>query len=105
MDRIDIFAGTLGKAYGCARGYIANSAKMVDIIRSLAPGFIFTIYLSPVSMADAQTAIEYQMADSRDRRLQHLYTRATKEALLMNDMLIIPILVGNAELAKQASNM
>ena len=112
MDRIDIITGTLGKAYGCVGGYIAGSAKMVDTIRSLAPGFIFTTSLPPASMAGAQTAIDYQIAYNGDRRLQQLHTRATKDALSAKDIPIIPnpshiipILVGNAEVAKRASDM
>ncbi|KAI0128708.1 5-aminolevulinate synthase [Xylariales sp. AK1849] len=112
MDRIDIITGTLGKAYGCVGGYIAGSAKLVDMVRSLAPGFIFTTSLPPATMAGAKTAIEYQMDYKGDRRLQQLHTRAVKEALdardipvIPNPSHIIPILVGNAELAKQASDM
>ncbi|GAB7347781.1 hypothetical protein MBLNU459_g5323t1 [Dothideomycetes sp. NU459] len=112
MDRIDIITGTLGKAYGCVGGYIAGSAKMVDTIRSLAPGFIFTTSLPPATMAGAETAIDYQMAYQGDRRLQQLHTRATKAALEENDLPvipnpshIIPVLVGNAEVAKAASDM
>ncbi|KAI1103807.1 tetrapyrrole biosynthesis, 5-aminolevulinic acid synthase [Jackrogersella minutella] len=112
MDRIDIITGTLGKAYGCVGGYIAGSAKLVDMIRSLAPGFIFTTSLPPATMAGARAAIEYQMKYNGDRRLQQLHTRAVKEALdakdipvIPNPSHIVPILVGNAELAKQASDM
>ncbi|KXJ94735.1 5-aminolevulinate synthase [Microdochium bolleyi] len=112
MDRIDIITGTLGKAYGCVGGYIAASTKLVDMIRSLAPGFIFTTSLPPATMAGARAAIEYQMSYKGDRRLQQLHTRAVKEALdsrdipvIPNPSHIIPILVGNAELAKQASDM
>ncbi|KAI0131719.1 tetrapyrrole biosynthesis, 5-aminolevulinic acid synthase [Hypoxylon sp. NC0597] len=112
MDRIDIITGTLGKAYGCVGGYIAGSAKLVDMIRSLAPGFIFTTSLPPATMAGARAAIEYQMNYNGDRRLQQLHTRAVKEALdakdipvIPNPSHIVPILVGNAELAKQASDM
>ena len=112
MDRIDIITGTLGKAYGCVGGYIAGSAKLVDMIRSLAPGFIFTTSLPPATMAGAKAAIEYQMGYNGDRRLQQLHTRAVKEALndrdipvIPNPSHIIPILVGNAEVAKQASDM
>ncbi|KAI1394521.1 tetrapyrrole biosynthesis, 5-aminolevulinic acid synthase [Hypoxylon fuscum] len=112
MDRIDIITGTLGKAYGCVGGYIAGSAKLVDMIRSLAPGFIFTTSLPPATMAGAQAAIEYQVEYNGDRRLQQLHTRAVKEALDARDIPVIPnishivpILVGNAELAKQASDM
>jgi len=112
MDRVDIITGTLGKAYGCVGGYIAGSAKMVDTIRSLAPGFIFTTSLPPATMAGAQTAIEYQMEYQGDRRLQQLHTRAVKDSLserdipvMHNPSHIIPVLVGNAELAKKASDM
>ena len=112
MDRIDIITGTLGKAYGCVGGYIAGSAKMVDAIRSLAPGFIFTTSLPPATMAGAQTAIEYQMRHQSDRTLQQLHTRSVKEALVAQDIPvmpnpshIVPVLVGNAELAKKASDM
>jgi 5-aminolevulinate synthase len=112
MNRIDIITGTLGKAYGCVGGYIAGSAKMVDAIRSLAPGFIFTTSLPPATMAGAKTAIEYQMGYQGDRRLQQLHTRAMKDALnerdipvMPNPSHIIPVLVGNAETAKKASDL
>lgn len=112
QDRIDIITGTLGKAYGCVGGYIAGSAKLVDTIRSLAPGFIFTTSLPPATMAGAQTAIEYQANYQGDRRLQQLHTRAVKEALdakdipvIPNPSHIVPVLVGNAEVARKASDL
>ncbi|KAB8078064.1 pyridoxal phosphate-dependent transferase [Aspergillus leporis] len=111
MDRIDIITGTLGKAYGCVGGYIAGSAAMVDTIRSLAPGFIFTTSLPPATMAGADTAIQYQAQYPRDRVLQQLHTRAVKSAfkeldipVIPNPSHIIPLLVGDAEVAKKASD-
>lgn len=111
MDRIDIITGTLGKAYGGIGGYIAGSARMVDTIRSLAPGFIFTTTLPPAVMAGAQASVEYQKANPKDRHLQQLNTRATKLALEAQDLPVIPnpshivpVLVGDADLAKQASD-
>jgi 5-aminolevulinate synthase len=112
MERVDIITGTLGKAYGCVGGYIAGSAKLVDTIRSLAPGFIFTTSLPPATMAGAKTAIEYQSNYQGDRRLQQLHTRAVKDALnakdipvIPNPSHIVPVLVGNAEVAKKASDL
>lgn len=112
MDRVDIITGTLGKAYGCVGGYIAGSEKMVDAVRSLAAGFIFTTTLPPATMAGARAAIEYQMSHQGDRRLQQLHTRAVKDELsarnipvMANPSHIIPVLVGSAELAKAASDM
>ena len=112
MERIDIITGTLGKAYGCVGGYIAGSAQMVDTIRSLAPGFIFTTSLPPATMAGAKTAIEYQKGYQGDRRLQQLHTWAVKDALAQKDIPVIPnpshivpVLVGNAEVARKASDL
>jgi len=111
MDRIDIITGTLGKAFGCAGGYIAGSAKLVDMIRSLAPGFIFTTTMPPATMAGARAAIEYQYSYKGDRILQQLHTQQTKAHLVAkgipvipNPTHIIPILVGSADLAKKASD-
>ncbi|KAL5598865.1 hypothetical protein BROUX41_003814 [Berkeleyomyces rouxiae] len=112
MERVDIITGTLGKAYGCVGGYIAGSSKLVDVVRSLAPGFIFTTSLPPAVMAGARASIEYQMGYAGDRRLQQLHTRAVKEELTARDIPVIPnpshivpVLVGNARLAKEASDM
>jgi 5-aminolevulinate synthase len=112
MDRVDIITGTLGKAYGCVGGYIAGSAAMVDTIRSLAPGFIFTTSLPPATMAGATTSILYQSCYQRDRILQQLHTRAVKASfhdidipVIPNPSHIVPLLVGDAELAKRASDM
>ncbi|KMU76226.1 5-aminolevulinate synthase [Coccidioides immitis RMSCC 3703] len=99
-------------AYGCVGGYIAGSARFVDTIRSLAPGFIFTTSLPPATMAGAATSIKYQAGYGRDRTLQQLHTRAVKAELNASDIPvipnpshIIPILVGDAEVAKRASDM
>ena len=112
QDRVDIITGTLGKAYGCVGGYIAASASLVDMIRSLAPGFIFTTSLPPATMAGARTAIEYQTAYRGDRILQQVHTRDLKNDLrdrgipvIPNPSHILPLLVGDAETAKKASDM
>jgi 5-aminolevulinate synthase len=112
MDRIDIITGTLGKAYGCVGGYIAGSAKFVDTIRSLAPGFIFTTSLPPATMAGATAAIDYQYEYSGDRYIQQKHVRKVKAELeardfpvIPNPSHIVPVLVGDAELARAASDM
>ncbi|ORY28326.1 pyridoxal phosphate-dependent transferase [Naematelia encephala] len=112
MDRIDIITGTLGKAYGIVGGYIAGSADLVDLVRSYAPGFIFTTSLPPAIVAGAQASIAYQREFMGDRRLQQLNTREVKRQLDELDIPvvpgpshIIPVLVGDAALAKEASDM
>jgi 5-aminolevulinate synthase len=111
MDRVDIITGTLGKAYGVVGGYIAGSADLVDTIRSYAPGFIFTTSLPPANVAGAQASIAYQKEYMGDRRLQQLNTRALKQRFASLDIPvvpgpshIVPVLVGDAGLAKLASD-
>jgi 5-aminolevulinate synthase len=111
MDRIDIITGTLGKAFGVVGGYIAGSADLVDMVRSYAPGFIFTTSLPPANVAGAQASIAYQKEYIGDRRLQQLNTRELKRRFASLDIPvvpgpshIVPVLVGDAALAKRASD-
>lgn len=112
QDRVDIITGTLGKAWGVVGGYIAGSADFVDVVRSYAPGFIFTTSLPPAVVAGAQASIAYQKEFKGDRRLQQLNTREVKRQLealdipvVPNPSHIVPVLVGDAALAKEASDM
>jgi 5-aminolevulinate synthase len=111
MARVDIISGTLGKAFGNVGGYIAGSAKFVDTIRSLAPGFIFTTSLPPHVMAGATAAVEFQKQTLEERIKQQLAVRKTKKVLaecgipvVPGPSHIVPVLIGDAALAKQVSD-
>ncbi|KAI5478123.1 5-aminolevulinate synthase [Pseudohyphozyma bogoriensis] len=112
MDRMDIITGTLGKAYGVVGGYIAGSANFVDMMRSYAPGFIFTTSLPPSNMAGARAAVSYQKQHLGDRQRQQLNVAKVKADLteiglpvMDNTTHIVPLLVGSAAEAKAASDM
>ena len=70
QNRIDIVNGTLGKAFGMQGGYIASDAIVIDAIRSIASGFIFTTSTSPVICAGALASIKY-VRDHNELREQH----------------------------------
>jgi 5-aminolevulinate synthase len=68
-DRIDIIEGTLGKAYGVMGGYIASHASVIDAIRSMASGFIFTTSTCPVMAAGALASVS-KLRSEEGRRLR-----------------------------------
>ncbi|QLL34811.1 hypothetical protein HG536_0H01860 [Torulaspora globosa] len=112
MDRVDMITGTLGKSFGTVGGYVASSRRLIDWCRSYAPGFIFTTTLPPAVMAGAAEAIRYQRRHLDLRQQQQRHTSYVKKGLkdlgipvIPNPSHIVPILVGNADLAKQASDM
>ena len=112
--RIDIFNGTLGKAFGVFGGYIAGSAKMMDAIRSYAPGFIFTTSLPPSVAAGAAASIAFlKTAEGQKLRdAQQLHARILKMRLKGMGMPIIdhgshivPVHVGHPVHCKALSDM
>ncbi|WP_137702017.1 5-aminolevulinate synthase [Marimonas lutisalis] len=114
MHRIDIINGTLAKAYGVMGGYIATSAKMVDAIRSYAPGFIFTTSLSPAIAAGAAASVAFlktaegqKLRDKHQEQAKVLKTRLKALGLPLIDhgSHIIPVIVGDPVHTKQLSDM
>jgi 5-aminolevulinate synthase len=114
MDRIDIFNGTLGKAFGVFGGYIATSAKMVDAVRSYAPGFIFTTSIPPAIAAGAAASIAFlkTAAGQELRDQQQLHAKVLKMRLKAMGMPIIdhgshivPVIIGDPKHTKALSDM
>ena len=59
LDKVDIIEGTLAKGFGVMGGYVAASADLVDVVRSYAPGFIFSTSLAPVLVAGVLAAVRH----------------------------------------------
>ena len=112
LDRIDVLEGTLAKAFGCMGGYIAGNGALIDAVRSYAPGFIFTTALPPPICAAATAAIRHLKASNWERE-QHQERAARVKAVLNaaalpvmpSDTHIVPVLVGDPERCKAASDL
>ena len=112
MAAIDVIEGTLAKGFGSLGGYIAADAVLIDTVRSYAPSFIFTTALPPAVAAAATASVRHLKVSGEERALHRARVASTKAALgqaglpvMPNDSHIVPILVGDAELCKAASDM
>ncbi|MBK1623175.1 5-aminolevulinate synthase [Afifella marina] len=111
MDRIDIIEGTLAKAFGTLGGYVTGPAAIMDAVRSYAPGFIFTTALPPAIAAAACASIRHLKTSQEERAGQQRQAARTKEVLrraglpvMPSETHIVPVLVGEPEACKAASD-
>ena len=111
-DRVTIIEGTLGKAFGVMGGYIAADTTIIDVIRSYAPGFIFTTSLSPVLVSGALASVKHLKASSVERdgqqaaaaRLKAMFDDAGLPVLPTTTH-IVPLMVGDPVRAKKISDI
>jgi 5-aminolevulinate synthase len=113
-DRITVIQGTLAKGFGVIGGYIAASAALVDFVRSFGSGFIFTTALPPAIAAGVLASVEIVRGqEGGEKRAAHQERARTLMAKLREAALpvmpseshIVPVLVGDPVLCKQASDM
>ncbi|MEO9971791.1 MAG: 5-aminolevulinate synthase [Hyphomonadaceae bacterium] len=114
MDRVDIIEGTLAKAYGVMGGYIAGDTTMIDAIRSMASGFIFTTSTCPVMAAGALASVsKLRSEDGVELRRVHQAKAAQlkqkmKDAglpVMASDSHIVPLLIADPERCKALSDI
>ncbi len=111
QNRIDILNGTLGKAFGTQGGYIVGKSVILDAIRSIASGFIFTTSMSPVICAGALASVKYvsdhnelrQQHQERAKRLKTLF-KNKNIPMIENETHIVPVHIGDAKKCKQISD-
>jgi len=112
QDKVDIVNGTLGKAYGVTGGYITAERVVIDAIRSVASGFIFTTSMSPVLCAGALASIKYLKVHNelRDQhqavaaKFKHKLQEAGIEVFDKACTHIVPVMIRDAVRCKAISD-
>ena len=84
---------------------------LIDAVRSYAPGFIFTTALPPAIAAAATASIRHLKASQAERDAQQRQAATAKAVfaaadlpVMPSDTHIVPVLVGDPDLCKQASD-
>ena len=106
VDRrdVDIWMGTLSKAFGSCGGYIAGCKQLVEYLKYTTPGFVFAAGIPPSQTAAALTAIRIWEAEpERFARLMEnsklFLTLAQERGLntgLSKGSAVVPVILGNS---------
>lgn len=101
--KVDIWMGTLSKAYASCGGYIAGNRELIDLLRYAAPGFVFSVGLPPSMTAAALTAL--RIIQREPDRVQRLHANSKKfldgaharglDTGRSAGIAMLPIMVGN----------
>src|SRR5437016_10865149 len=108
---VDIWMGTLSKSLLSCGGYIAGRQPLIDYLKRMAPGFVFSVGMTPPNAAAALAAVDILEGEpERVRRLNDrsaLFLRLAREAGLdvggSVGAAIVPIITGSSISAARLS--
>ncbi len=110
-DEIDIWMGTLSKALAGCGGYIAGEIALIEHLKFLAPGFLYSVGMSPPVAAASLAALQCLKAEpERVRMLQARGKFFLKQAASSGidtgnsvGLAVIPAIVGSSIKATRLS--
>ena len=112
-DSVEIWMGTLSKTMASCGGYIAGSKALCDYLRATAPGFVFSVGLSPVLAASALESCRLLLSVAKGRVAQlqrngKTFRDAARAAGLDTGrsagLSVVPVIVGDSVGAVTLSN-
>jgi len=108
---VDIWMGTLSKSLVSCGGYIAGRQDLIDYLKRMAPGFVFSVGMAPPVTAAALAAVE--ILEREPERVRRLNDRAALFLQLARDggldvggsigAAIVPIITGSSITAARLS--
>lgn len=109
---VDLWMGTLSKSLASCGGYVAGSKTLVQYLKYTAPGFIYSVGISPANAAAALEALK--QAQAHPEKVQRLHERARMFLRLAKEKgidtgfsegsAVVPAILGNSLHALQVSD-
>lgn len=109
---VDIWMGTMSKAMAGCGGYIAGSKPLVETLRYLAPGFLYSVGMPAQVAAPSLAAL--QLMQQEPERVQRLHAisryfleQATARGLDTGKSIgaaVVPVIIGSSASAARISN-
>jgi 8-amino-7-oxononanoate synthase len=101
---VDLWMGTLSKAFGSCGGYIAGCREVIEYLKYTSPGFVYSVGIPPANAAAALAAL--RLLEQEPQRVAQLQARsrlflqlARQHGLntgLSNNTPIVPVIIGNS---------
>jgi 8-amino-7-oxononanoate synthase len=109
---VDLWMGTLSKSLASCGGYIAGSVELVEYLKYTAPGFVYSVGISPPNAAAALASLRVLQRQPERVRLLHelsaLFLRLAGQRGLDTGLSagtpVIPIIVGSSAKSLRLSN-
>ncbi len=108
---VDIWMGTLSKTLAGCGGFIAGSTALIEQLRYGAPGFVYSVGISPPLAAASLAALHIMLEEperverlrERGREFLQMAQEAGLDTGLSTGLAIIPVLVGSSIQATRLS--
>ncbi|MGZ4140746.1 MAG: aminotransferase class I/II-fold pyridoxal phosphate-dependent enzyme, partial [Actinomycetota bacterium] len=106
IDRtgVELWMGTLSKSLASCGGYIAGSPELIEYLKYTAPGFVYSVGISPPNAATALAALMILQREpqrvTRLHALSSLFLELARERGLNTGRAggtpVIPVIIGNS---------
>ena len=111
-DAVDLWMGTLSKSFSSCGGFVTGKFELMEHIRTLCPGSMFSVGMSPANTAAALESIRIlraepwrvtQLQQRSDFFLHACQQRSLDTGACQGHSPIIPVMVGDASRAVAAT--